>query len=83
MNNIDKLNRIIAEVFGISSNEIYPSMSPKDIKNWDSLAQLHLITGIEKEFDIVFEVDEIFSIYEIGDIFVLLEKRGLIKDSNG
>tara|TARA_B100001750_G_C15421225_1_gene553044 strand:+ start:218 stop:469 length:252 start_codon:yes stop_codon:yes gene_type:complete len=82
MKNLDDLNKIIAEVFEMTPSEINLAMSPKDIKNWDSLAQLNLITAIEKEFSIVFEVDEIFSIYTIGDIFSLLKKRGLIANSD-
>tara|TARA_B100001750_G_C15414721_1_gene549679 strand:- start:748 stop:999 length:252 start_codon:yes stop_codon:yes gene_type:complete len=82
MKNLHDLQIIIGEVFEIPSNEIDPEMSPKEIKNWDSLAQLNLITAIEKEFSIVFEVDEIFSIYKIGDIYSLLKKRGLIANSD-
>tara|TARA_Y100000996_G_C22530693_1_gene646301 strand:- start:68 stop:331 length:264 start_codon:yes stop_codon:yes gene_type:complete len=78
MKNINTLYRIITDVFEIPKEEIDLELSPADIKKWDSLAQLQLLSAVEKEFDITFEVDEIFSIYKIGDILALLQNRGLI-----
>jgi len=78
MKSIKNLYKIITEIFGIPEDEIDLESSPADIKKWDSLAQLQLVSAVEKEFDIILEVDEIFSIYRIGDIVNLLQNRGLI-----
>ena len=53
-------------------------MTPKDIETWDSLSQLNLISAIEKEFQIKLEIDEIFTVMKIGDIYDLLSKKGVL-----
>ena len=53
-------------------------MTPSDIEIWDSLLQLTLICNIEEEFDIVLEIEEIFTIFKIGDIYNLLNKKRVI-----
>ena len=45
---------------------------------WDSLSQLNLISSIEKEFQIKLEIDEIFTVTKIGDIYNLLTKKGVL-----
>ena len=82
MKSINNLYKIITEIFGIPEEEIDLESSSADIKKWDSLAQLQLVSALEKEFDITFEVDEIFSIYKIGDILILLQNRGLISSES-
>ena len=53
-------------------------MTPKDIETWDSLSQLNLISAIEKEFQIKLEIDEIFTVMKIGDIYEILSKKGVL-----
>lgn len=53
-------------------------LTPNDIESWDSLLHLTLIHSIEEEFDIVFEMEEMFTIFNIGDIYELLNAKGVI-----
>ena len=73
-----KLEEIIAKIFEIDSSQIKKEMTPLDIEMWDSLSQLNLISAIEKEFEIKFEIDEIFTVLKIGDIYKLLSKKGVL-----
>ena len=73
-----KLEEIIAKIFEIDSSQIKKEMTPVDIEAWDSLSQLNLISAIEKEFKIKLEIDEIFTVMKIGDIFDLLSKKGVL-----
>ncbi len=73
-----KLEKIIAKIFEIDSSQIKKEMTPVDIEAWDSLSQLNLISAIEKEFEIKFEIDEIFTVLKIGDIYKLLSKKGVL-----
>jgi len=73
-----KLEEIIAKIFEIDSSQIKKEMTPVDIEAWDSLSQLNLISAIEKEFEIKFEIDEIFTVLKIGDIYKLLSKKGVL-----
>ena len=73
----NKVNIIVANAFGISPDNINENSSPSNISNWDSLGQLSLIHGIEQEFNITMEINEIFSILSVGDIYNLLENRDI------
>ena len=73
-----RLEEIIAKVFEIDISKIKKEMTPLDIEMWDSLSQLNLISSIEKEFQIKLEIDEIFTVTKIGDIYNLLTKKGVL-----
>ena len=73
-----KLEEIIAKVFELDFSKIKKEMTPLDIEMWDSLSQLNLISSIEKEFQIKLEIDEIFTVTKIGDIYNLLTKKGVL-----
>jgi len=73
-----KLEEIIAKVFELDISKIKKEMTPLDIEMWDSLSQLNLISSIEKEFQIKLEIDEIFTVTKIGDIYNLLTKKGVL-----
>jgi len=73
-----RLEEIIAKVFEIDISKIKKEMTPADIETWDSLSQLNLISAIEKEFQIKLEIDEIFTVMKIGDIYDLLSKKGVL-----
>ena len=73
-----KLEEIIAKVFELDISKIKKEMTPLDIETWDSLSQLNLISAIEKEFQIKLEIDEIFTVTKIGDIYNLLTKKGVL-----
>ena len=73
-----KLEEIIANIFELDPSQIKKEMTPADIEAWDSLSQLNLISSIENEFQIKFEIDEIFTVLKIGDIYDLLSKKGVL-----
>ena len=75
---MDKLEEIIAKIFELEPSQIKKEMTPADIETWDSLSQLNLISAIEKEFQIKLEIDEIFTVMKIGDLYNLLSKKGVL-----
>jgi acyl carrier protein len=80
MNNyaeIQRINNIIATVFEIDICDINESLTPEDIEKWDSMGQLFLIISIENEFGTTLNIDEIFSINNIGDIYKVLSNMNI------
>ena len=75
----DKVKQIISETFKVRRNDIIMEMTVEDIELWDSLGQLILISNMEKEFNVIFELEEIFEIMSIRDIFNILERKGVIQ----
>jgi acyl carrier protein len=54
---------------------IGPETSQKDLKAWDSLAHIRLVSGIEGEFDIQFNLAEIEAINSVRQFVRLIEER--------
>jgi len=75
---VDRVTEIIAKTFKLIPSEISMDLTPSDIEMWDSLSQLTLICNIEEEFDIKLEIEEMFTIFKIGDIYNLLNTKGII-----
>jgi acyl carrier protein len=54
---------------------IGPDTSQKDLKTWDSLAHIRLVSGIESEFDIQFSLTEIEQITSVQQFIQLIQDR--------
>jgi acyl carrier protein len=54
---------------------IGPQTSQKDLKAWDSLAHIRLVSGIESEFDVQFSLAEIEAINSVRQFVCLIEER--------
>ena len=51
MNNIKKYNLSFTKTFGISEKKII-KLKYQDIKEWDSVGHMNLMSSLEKEFNI-------------------------------
>ena len=63
------IKNIFFEVFPkLSENEFEWEKEQKDYENWDSFAQLNIITFAESKFDITFSLDESIEIKSANDL---------------
>ena len=69
-----KIEAISKKIFG-ESTIITEKTTSSDIDKWDSLNHVILISSIEKEFSIEFDIMEIIEISTIGDFVDLIEKN--------
>ena len=69
-NNIENLVKsIFFEAFpNLSESDFSWEKEQKDYENWDSFAQLNLITLAEAKFDITFTLDESIEIKSANDL---------------
>ncbi len=59
----DDVKKVFFETFpSLSESDFEWSKTQKDYENWDSFAQLNLITLAEAKFEITFSDDEVTSI---------------------
>ena len=54
---------------------IAPDTSQRNLKAWDSLAHIRLVSGIENEFDIQFSLAEIEQISSVRQFVQLIGER--------
>ena len=57
--NFDWMVNIFLEVFDLEDYEITPSSECESVPGWDSLGHMALISKIENEHDIEFDLEEI------------------------
>ena len=72
----DKINKIFKEIFDDEHLEITRTYTSEDIEEWNSLAHINIIVACENEFGIKFQIDEIVSIRNVGDIVDLIGQKG-------
>ena len=58
----EKIKNIFIECFELVDYKILPSSEFESVPGWDSLGHMKLITSLEEEFDIEFELDEIIGV---------------------
>jgi acyl carrier protein len=78
MNNQDidsRLRGVFAEILEQPTIEIDASLKKGDIASWDSFAHINLMLGIEAEFGVEFDSDEIGTLLTIGLITEALQRR--------
>lgn len=78
MANIDKFKKVLSNALGIRNfEELTDDMGPDELEDWDSLAQVELVSGFEDEFGISLDVIDASRMYNIGAIKAVLKKYGV------
>ena len=70
-----KIIRLLSAVLGVEDSVINEDLGIGDIPEWDSLAQLNIVTGLEKEFNININVEEVLDLEYVDDIFDLVNEK--------
>lgn len=61
MTTLEKYTKAFTDTFGITDEEA-KSLKFQDIKAWDSVGHMGLISAIEEAFDIMMETDDIIDL---------------------
>ena len=70
-----RLRNVFMEVFNEPTLEFDASLKKGDIEAWDSFAHINLMLGIEAEFGVEFDSDEIATLLSVGQISEALHRR--------
>ena len=68
---VERINRLVADIFEVPLAEVTPDSSPDIIESWDSLRHLNLVLAMEQEFGIQFtpeEIEQLLSVWLIGSL---------------
>ncbi len=65
---MEKYKRVFIETFGLESDFLPENVIRNEIKDWDSIGHISLITKIEDEYNILFDTEDIlkFNSYLAG-----------------
>lgn len=72
---LEKLNEIFRENFDDDTIVVSEKTTASDIDEWDSLEHINLMAKIEKEFNVKFELREMLTLKDVGEMVCLLEKK--------
>ena len=73
----EKLKDILAKVLLLDETKISDGMSRKNVKEWDSMAHLMLVSEIESAFEVTMDDDDIMEIQTVADVKKTLKKLGI------
>lgn len=71
----ERVKAIMADILLIERSAIDDQSSMDTIERWDSLAQIELITALEEEFGVTFEVEEFQTMTSFSDIIDILSEK--------
>lgn len=80
MDNLIKLNQLIAEVLDLKIEEINDDVSPENTDSWDSFNALVMVTELEETFNVSFTMDEIYEVKKVSDIKEILTQHSVSFD---
>lgn len=63
-----KLNEVFQDVFDDESIQVTDVTSAEDIGDWDSLMHITLISAVEDEFGVKFQMKEIVGMKNVGEM---------------
>lgn len=70
-----RVEAIFRDVLDDADLQITPDSSPSNLRGWDSLAGINLITAVEQEFAIRITVTELSNANSVGDIVSLVHGK--------
>ena len=76
---LKKVNNVFIDVMDNKDVILEESTTNKDIDEWDSLTHILLVVGIEKEFEIRFNSDDIKNWNNVGAMLDSVEQKLKIK----
>ena len=72
---LPRVQRILADILQLPTDQITPTSSPETLPGWDSVQHLNLILALEEEFGTMFEPDEIDQMGSVEGILSVVERR--------
>ena len=73
----ERIKGVMSSVFNVPKGEIQSDASPDTINSWDSLRHMNLIIGLEEEFDIEFDDEDIGNLLNYDLIKIHIKEQML------
>jgi len=80
MNNRQKLQKLIQDVFLLDASEFRFDLQRAEVDTWDSFGIVSLAVGVQEVFGHHFSPEEATGLQGVGDIIRLLTAKGIAFD---
>lgn len=74
MNNKERYDRIVNEIFELNGMPINESMTRGNTEKWNSLLHLTFVTAIEDEFEIMLDTQDILNLISYSAGLEIIDK---------
>ncbi len=71
----ERVKAILADIFMIDPSEIGSHTSMETLAQWDSLAQIDIVSALEEEFGVTFEVEDFELMTEFSAVMETLAEK--------
>lgn len=71
----ERLNDVFRDVFDDDTITVSEDTTAADIDGWDSLMHITLISAVEDEFDIKFDMKSVVAMKNVGDMADVIEQE--------
>ena len=78
---MSKFAKVFAETFAISIDEVKDDLEYQSIASWDSINHLDLVSNLESEFEVEFDMDDIIAMENVAKIKEILVRLGVEEDA--
>lgn len=72
---LERVNEVFKVIFDNNDLTITEKTSVEDVNGWDSFQHVRLLTMLEEEFHMEFDISEIISMENVGDILKTIEPK--------
>ena len=72
---LEKLNEVFHDVFDNNDIVVTEQTNANDIEEWASLIHITLISAVEDEFDVSFDMKTVVSMKNVGDMIDAIEEQ--------
>ena len=70
----DQIIDIIAEALGVVPEQITPELAIGDIPQWNSMAQMRIISTLENRLELEFPIEDLFDLTNVQALIDEVEK---------
>ncbi|BCA94977.1 hypothetical protein TUM19329_13380 [Legionella antarctica] len=68
---------VLADVFGVRGDQIAIDLTKENLGSWDSLKQMDLVVSLEREFNILLDIQDIVKMNSVKNIIEVLNGKGV------
>jgi acyl carrier protein len=70
-----RLAEIFAETFHLPTKDVRDALTPGDVRGWDSLGHMRLVSALEEAFGVTFVDDDVMQMASLEAIKSILKRR--------
>ena len=71
----ERIKNLMADILKVDVAMLDDDLEIGELQEWDSMHHMMIISGMEKEFGIKFQREELVDLENVGDIVALVEDK--------